>query len=541
VGGALKGHRKIRMFSRLSCLFLVSALAFSQTTPQIQASGIVNAASYAQPISPGSLVTIFGTNLAVSKMAAESTPLRTELVGTSVLVNGIKAPLMFVSPGQINLQVPSSLPTAYAAYTQATFVVTTTFGSSSAEVPVYSTSPSLFTADGSGCGQAAALNIAADGTVSVNSPSNSAAPGDYIALYGTGAENDYPLADGTYATGPVRLQPSPNIAIDSAVVDYYQYAGLAPFLVGVDQINLQIPQSTREGCAVPISVSEDYLIGPTLSISIHSGRGQCVDPPIQSYGQITVTKTVSTGTGNDGTTETLTATFPSAPGLQGPPQQTILPTGAWMAGDNSSSVSRTCKGNPELSAGAIGVTAVSSGQNIDVQPTPDSQGVVYRQALPNGFIQPGQYSISASGNPVAFEGTFSIDSPIQIQTPLTPGTAISSSQPFVLKWTGGTPGGEVRVSLGGAPRAVYTQYVFGNADVTSGSFTLQPYCYGHSVITGGNGVECSFEIPSTPDVEVIVEVSPAPGNATQITAQGITRTVQVCWVYRYVFGGLTLQ
>ena len=77
--------------SWLSCLFLVSNAALSQTVPQIQASGIVNAASYAQPLSPGSIITIFGTNLAASEMTAQEAPLPSELAGTSVLVNGNKA------------------------------------------------------------------------------------------------------------------------------------------------------------------------------------------------------------------------------------------------------------------------------------------------------------------------------------------------------------------------------------------------------------------------------------------------------------------
>src|ERR1019366_1134692 len=57
--------------------------------------------------------------------------------------------------------------------------------------------PSVFAADASGCGQAAVLNVAPDGTLSVNSGANSAAPGDYLAIYGTGlGALSHPLADG---------------------------------------------------------------------------------------------------------------------------------------------------------------------------------------------------------------------------------------------------------------------------------------------------------------------------------------------------------
>src|SRR5258708_1004448 len=88
----------------LGCL----PFAFAQT-PQIASGGIVNAASWSSPVAPGALIAIFGTNLANREQSA-STPLPFTLGGTSLAINGIPAPLAFVSPGQINAQVPSSLP-----------------------------------------------------------------------------------------------------------------------------------------------------------------------------------------------------------------------------------------------------------------------------------------------------------------------------------------------------------------------------------------------------------------------------------------------
>src|ERR1022692_976900 len=108
----------------------MSSGAFSQALPKVDPAGVVNGASYAQPIAPGSLVSIFGTNLAATTMTAQETPLPTEFAGTSVTLNGIKAPLLFVSPSQINLQAPSSLSISYSAYSQATVTVITAVGSS---------------------------------------------------------------------------------------------------------------------------------------------------------------------------------------------------------------------------------------------------------------------------------------------------------------------------------------------------------------------------------------------------------------------------
>jgi len=530
---------KVKGLPWLSCLILFSPAAFPQALPQINPGGVVNAASFAQPISPGSLVSIFGSNLAATTMTAHGTPLPTDLAETSVTVNGTRAPLLFVSPSQINLQAPSNLQVSYSAYTQAAVVVTTTVGSSAAvQVPAYLTSPAVFTMDGSGCGQAAALNISADGSVSVNSPSNSAAPGDYLAIFGTGL-NTYPIKDGTYATGPWTTTSVPGLTVHG-ISAASSYSGLAPLLVGVDQLNFQIPNTTAEGCAVPISISQEGLIGPTVDVSVHSGRGQCVDPPIQSYGQVVLTKTVSSGTNSDGVTETLTASFPSGPGLTPPPQQLIPSPGSYIANVFAlTSVSRSClSGYPQLSAGAINVQAAATGQTITTQPTPASSGVVYQQSLPTGFIAPGQYNISASGTPVTFQGRLSVGSPIQIQTPFPAGTKISSSQLFVVKWTGGDPGTLVKSSL--STGGLFDRYDFAVADAPSGSITFAPICVGNPV-PAGNGVVCSFGLTSSNNAQVVVEVLPAPSTATYVTADGITGTVQLSWAYRYVFGGLVLQ
>jgi len=291
--------------------------------PQITTAGVVNAASYAQPISPGSIVSIFGTNLASKTVAARETPLPDELSGTSVTLNGVRARLFFVSPGQINLEAPWSLQSALdisgAELRSATVVVSTPSGSSvPVQVPLYQEGPAIFSLDASGCGRAAVLNVAPDGSVSLNSPSNSAAPGDYISIFGTGLGLVYnPPPDGVPAS-PQRLIIGGAVWIDGQPINGIVHNGLAPRLVGVNQTNFLVLPGIREGCAVPIAAGV-ALLSPSLSISIHSGRGQCVGPPIQSYGQIFLTKTATSGAANAGETETLRAVFPSAPGLKPPP------------------------------------------------------------------------------------------------------------------------------------------------------------------------------------------------------------------------------
>src|SRR4051794_1494401 len=93
-------------FSILGSLALTSALA--QT---IDAGGIVNSVTFAkgQPVSQGSLVSIFGSQLAAATAVAASVPLVTTMGDLSVTFDGVAAPIHFASAGQINVQVPWEL------------------------------------------------------------------------------------------------------------------------------------------------------------------------------------------------------------------------------------------------------------------------------------------------------------------------------------------------------------------------------------------------------------------------------------------------
>jgi len=76
--------------------------------PAVNAGGVLNSASYTtQGVAPGSIVSIFGTNLAASTASASAIPLPTGLSDvTSVTFNSIPAGLYFVSLNQINAQLP---------------------------------------------------------------------------------------------------------------------------------------------------------------------------------------------------------------------------------------------------------------------------------------------------------------------------------------------------------------------------------------------------------------------------------------------------
>ena len=197
-------------------------------------TGVTNAASYAtDAISPGSLVSLFGSGLAPVTASAPAVPLPISLADVSVLINGVPAPVLYVSPNQINAQVPSEL-----AAGPATVVVRVEDAlSSTASITLAAAAPGLFT---NAQGQAAALND--DG--SVNSIQNPARAGAFVSLFFTGQGpvatdiDDGDAAPEGTAT-PATMPVSASVGNLPAVV---QFAGLAPNYPGVAQINLRVPE-----------------------------------------------------------------------------------------------------------------------------------------------------------------------------------------------------------------------------------------------------------------------------------------------------------
>src|SRR5947209_3324468 len=74
-----------------------------------QVSAVVNGASFAGPPSPGSVAAVFGANLASTTVQESTASLPVSLGGVTVTVNGVAAPLWYVSPGQINFEMPAEV------------------------------------------------------------------------------------------------------------------------------------------------------------------------------------------------------------------------------------------------------------------------------------------------------------------------------------------------------------------------------------------------------------------------------------------------
>jgi uncharacterized protein (TIGR03437 family) len=205
-------------------------------TPATTSDGILNAASFLPAIAPGALITVFGSNLAAGTAQFATTPLPVSLGGTSVSINGTPVPLLFVSPGQVNAQVP------YEAKVGTAKLIVQSNGVPSAAVnfEVAATGPGVFTPPQST--HVLARNLA-NGTL--NAADTPARPGEYVTAYLTGQG----LVDPKVATGDVAPSSAPfpmplapvQVKIGGVTADL-QFAGLAPgFIGGLLQMNILIP------------------------------------------------------------------------------------------------------------------------------------------------------------------------------------------------------------------------------------------------------------------------------------------------------------
>jgi uncharacterized protein (TIGR03437 family) len=244
-------------------------------SPVVQA--VVSVASNAGvSISPGELVTLYGANigpLAAATLTTTNGFVDTSLGGVSVTIDGQPAPLLYVSQNQISVQVPYEV----TAGPGKNVLVTNGLVVSPGTVAIGAVAPGIFSLDGSGVGQAAALNYnATTGLYSLNLGTAPAKIGDIVVLYITG-EGDYAqslsprtglLVPPTLSPLP-QLSPLPVVTIGGAVATV-QYAGpLVGSILGLMQINATVPAGSTTGTSVPVLVTVGGVpaqSGVTLSI-----------------------------------------------------------------------------------------------------------------------------------------------------------------------------------------------------------------------------------------------------------------------------------
>ncbi len=537
---------------RTVVLFALIQCAFGQQ-PVIQS--IQNgASSVTGAIAPQMVVAIHGSNLAAQTSVASQSPLPALLGGTSVTFNGIAAPLLYVSPQQINAQVPSGV-----RFPGPSPVVVTTVAGVSAPFSVPVTNggaPGIFTQDASGCGQSVAFNVHADGSITMNTPETSLDPvqdvGLTVFLTGLGPVVDrvdgipwvFNPADDVHAQFTALLG-LPGLNKSTTELNP-TYAGPAPGTVGVDQLNAEfyrVPLASPpiEGCRIPMSIKlEDFSATQYVNVSIHSGGGRCVDSSPDSLGEVNWQRTLTSDTIGVVIQSSVGVQFLQAPGLALPQFSFI---GAFGEGALPVNPSFCAASYPAaLSAGAL---TISGPGFVPLSVNPQNQNGVlsYQRTLDPSLSLGGTYTISALGGDPgvgAFTAHATIPAPITVTTDLSPGTAISV--PFTLNWTGGGSDSVVTVQLATHdPTQPEVATLFASARSTDGSVTLvNPPSFGlltHAANHRGPALSGSTAYA----MELIVTQTPAVGPSQTFTAPSLTLGGEQTWKYVFDFMGLKQQ
>ena len=239
----------------------LSVLALQAQGPVVSDGAVANAASFERGsgVAPGSLVMIFGSQLASGVSRADTVPLSNAINGVSVTFNNVTAPLQFVSDNAIQAQVPwNVLPDPTLPGTATVLVTSGGVTSPPVTVPINPFSPAIFRLSPAS-GQAMAFN--ADGTVAGPSgvvaglQSHPASPGDTLTVYANGLGAVTPsIANGANSSDASRATVTTPVVLIQGVNAQVTSSGLSAQFPGMNQLNVIVPAGITSSDVAPIQI-----------------------------------------------------------------------------------------------------------------------------------------------------------------------------------------------------------------------------------------------------------------------------------------------
>ncbi|MBM3793903.1 MAG: choice-of-anchor D domain-containing protein [Acidobacteria bacterium] len=238
--------------------FELTSLRVGPPLPEISAGGVVSAGLSSPPqqmLATNSIATIFGIRFAApgtNAVADQSTfvagKVPTQLGGTCVTVDGVAARLLAVTESQVNFIVPELMRTGQLpVQVLSNCGRVTELKSDAVNVEIRPTAPEFFyAANTPGARASVSMVDAATGATL-----NAARPGQIVSIFGTGfGPTNPPVGTGELPTGIARTAEPAIVTFDGRPLNgggSVLYAGVAPGLAGVYQLNLQIPPNARNG------------------------------------------------------------------------------------------------------------------------------------------------------------------------------------------------------------------------------------------------------------------------------------------------------
>ncbi len=240
----------------------------ARAKPTISAGGVVNAASYdtGLGLAPGSYITLFGSGLSDSTKSASGTslPLQIDSATVSFDAPGVSVPgrMYYVSPGQVNVQIPWELQGQASA--QVKVRVDQSFGGL-VTVPLHEYSPAVFSYVSGANAFAAALDL----NYKPITTQNAARRGSVIQIYANGlGPVDRTPASGEPAPMDVlaRTLATPTVSV-GGVAAVVSFSGLAPGFSGLYQVNVTVPEGAAVGNQ-ELAISQGGVAAKTVLLPV---------------------------------------------------------------------------------------------------------------------------------------------------------------------------------------------------------------------------------------------------------------------------------
>ena len=253
---------------RIGFFLLLLTSALFAADPSV--SSVVDAATLRNTtLAPGGLATIFGSGLATTTATAAGYPLPAYLGNANVYINGREAKLLYVSPTQVNFEMPWNTQVGTATIVM---IVNNTV-SNVLTIPVAAAAPVLF--------PTVLSSAYAQPATTTGRP---ARIGEYITLYATGLGNDLDKTIANGAAPPdnntvVNLKTPPSVTI-AGLPAAVAFAGLAPpgmngwFSAGVYQLTVLVPDTILAGDSLPVQISMSGASSNFVNVAVSAERAE---------------------------------------------------------------------------------------------------------------------------------------------------------------------------------------------------------------------------------------------------------------------------
>jgi uncharacterized protein (TIGR03437 family) len=283
--GALPGGLRLAANGVLSGIAMVSG-TFNFTVTAADANGCtatrsyaltsslitvtcVSAASFLPGVAPDSIAAVFGARMTTQTQAAADLPLPTELAGASVRIRdsqGVErlAPLFFVSPGQINLQIPTGTASGAATLSVSNSILG---NAATTQLTITRTAPGLFAANANGQGvpAAVALRVRADGSQSFDPVARLEDNRFVPAPIDLGPANEQVFLV-LFGAG-IRFQQTATASIGGLNADVLFVGAVADF-AGLDQVNVLLPRALTGRGEVDVVLRVDGVSANPVRVSV---------------------------------------------------------------------------------------------------------------------------------------------------------------------------------------------------------------------------------------------------------------------------------